>query len=1247
MPAIEFTPEQRRAIETVDRSVLVSAAAGSGKTAVLAARCGHLICDAPPPYRCGVDELLVVTFTEAAAAEMKQRINRALRERAESGDERLRTQLALIDTVQISTLHAFCLWMVRRWFHRVGVDAHAQLLDEDEARLLKHEALSELLNEHYAGDGPDAEAFRRLVEDYGLGYDGVIAQFVLQLANFLVSLPEPQAWVQLACGDSAERRAMLLADWESALRVELRRQAEHCTAAARVIDREWPTGAFYAGLLRDYQAQLDDWAQRIEHGRDFERVRQDILAYELSSRGSPRLGKSATPEEITERDRARDVFADVQKTLLKTRLQKRLARFSAEELSAGFDRVMPYAQTLVLLADAFVQRFDAVKRALGVMDFADLERLAYRLLTERLPDEEQNPVTAELRGRFAHVLVDEYQDINPLQATLLALVSREASSAQAGNLFTVGDVKQSIYRFRLAEPVMFLRRAAAFRRGEGGACIDLQRNYRSFRNVLECVNALFRQLMQDEVGGIAYDEHAELKAPEQPLPPVGEPVELHVLARKLETDDDQVAAAEDDDVPRYVDVNDPAQWGAVEREAFRIGTRIDELFRSGMQVGPPDDRRPLAYRDICILLRSTRHSAAAIAGVLTQMGIPTWTDAGHALFEAQEVRDVLALLAVLDNIQQDIPLTAVLRSGMLGERCTEDDLLAIRRLDKRVDFHEAVRAYARRGPDVALREKLNGLLRRLEHYRRDLRDQPLADVLWRIYRDTGYFAYVGGLRGGEQRRANLVALHERARQFGGFRRQGLRRFLRFIESLQAVDQDLGAPSAVGEAENVVRIMSIHKSKGLEFPVVIAAEMGRAFNRTDATGRFLFDRTTGVGLKAVDRDRLIEYPTVLHRACARSADEASQAEELRVWYVALTRAREKLILVGTEDLEKLERMRAMARANAGQVGPLQVLSAQTPLHWVVAAHGAIPPARVTWDEATGPDAGVLLEVTTYAPDEILDWRLPAAASADDAGLRKAVAALAPLPPAEPLSRELEWAVDFIDRLDYAYPHLETSSVQAARAASGVKRPHDWPDEESAPVVADARAPAHHTAASADARQEGIRRGRVVHSALELLRLDQAADAAQIAQQMDRLAADGLLDAADVPLIDVDALAWFFNTPLGRRIRAAGDDGYRREWMFLASEPADRFDRLVTGDADDRVLVRGVVDGILTDQAGLAIVDYKTDRVDAGDVDARAADYALQLQLYAAAVSAVFGRPVTARYLVFLHGRRIVEVEDASS
>ncbi|MHC4064835.1 MAG: helicase-exonuclease AddAB subunit AddA, partial [Planctomycetota bacterium] len=1164
------------------------------------------------------------------------RILEAIRERISRRPEDLylRNQAALIDTAQISTLHAFCLWMLRRCFSQAGIDPTAPILDEDEAQLLRSETLETVFTELYTADTEPGRGFVRLVGDYGLGRDTGLAEVVLKLADFLRSLPHPRQWLDLvrsAVGASADDT---VAGYQELVGTEMMRQRAHVEQLADYVERDLPEWTFYGQKVRDYAEALTRWSQ----SGDWDALRDEIAALEITTRGAPRLAKGATDDESAGRDAARSLLDDVRKRLFGKQLRP-LVRFSETEMHRGLTDTAPYLDTLIELVGQFDARYTRAKKAMDVLDFADLERGAYDLLRDENDLPGISVVAREFHTRFAHVLVDEFQDINPLQDAILKLSSRESDPDRDDNLFCVGDVKQSIYRFRLAEPQVFQSRVENADRDDSTAvCVGLQENFRSDPYLIDGINLLFERLMSREMGGVAYDESARLRPGLQRARHTAPaPVELHLLQRRLEP------RQQEDEEQRYVDPTDPASWQVIEREAYLIGTRIRELRRSGMTV----DGRPPQWRDIAVLLRAPAHTAAPMVEILGRMGIPSCTPVGSPLLASTEVRDVLALLTVLDNPQQDIPLASVLRSGVAGLSFTEDDLVAMRCLDREVPFHEAVRRYRSEGDDADLGLRLGQLLDRLARWRRDARRRPLADVLWNIYRQSGYLAYVGGLARGQTRRANLLALHERARQFGGFQKQGLHRFLRFIESLESSGRDLAAAPPTGQAQDVVTIMSIHRSKGLEFPVVFVADLAHRFNLDDARGDIIFDRRLGLGLRVVDPQRLIKYPSILHKRVARSIEANTRDEELRILYVALTRACQRLILVGSTDLQGVVRDRELSRRSSGAVSPLTLASAGTPLDWIIPALAAAPPESVQWpDKEPAGQSGdpPLHRVEFHTEDEMADWHLETSTGVAENPALAAAARLKPLPAEEPRSADDFDDAAVLDRLDYPYPHLAASSVRAALAVSEAKRAADPFTDEHQPTGQPYYRPSFDPPAVLAEKAPRLtpqERGTLTHRVLQLWNF-----AEPIEQALQRLVDAGRLTAEQPGIIDSDALTWFADTPLGRRIRDAGG-AYRREFLFISAESADLFDPALEGTCDERVLVRGIADGVLTDSQGLEIVDFKTDALSPDAVAARADGYRLQMQLYARAVARIWRRPVTRCWLIFLAPRRIVEIPQEQS
>jgi ATP-dependent helicase/nuclease subunit A len=1299
MPAISFTPQQNQAIRTTGRSVIVSAAAGSGKTAVLAERCAHLVCDAPPDVRCNVDELLVLTFTDAAAAEMRSRIVEAIRSRldARPNDARLAEQVALADSARISTIHSFCLWLVRRWFSHVGTDPAATVLDGDEAALLKSEVLDALFRDLYdagaepgsplgeigtktrgapsgsldqadgPGDSIDAhthlsraalgQAFVKLVDDYGLGEDRSITRFVLKLYEFTTSLPDPEKWLREAHESLRDRPEATVLALAEELETELWRQFEHCEQTAAMLGAAHPIGHFYAGQIRRYAGQLRQ-LHEILVGADglptsdaleaFETVRRRIAEFEFDKTRAPNLPKECDPAIREARDAASKQLSHVKEALFRDRLKKRFGLFSVDEWIAGVKKTAPYVAAMVSLIPAFREAYARRKRELNVLDFADLERLAFDLLRERGEPSGPSEVALTLQRRFAYVLVDEFQDINPLQQAILELVSRESDPQRVNNLFVVGDVKQSIYRFRLAEPSLFTARLNRFRGGaDGGAALALQSNFRSRPEILEAVNLVFRQLAREGCGGMVYDSEAELRLGRQidPTHPP-QPVEVHLLERRW-TDENQ-----ENDAPEASPskLPDPAQWEAIEREAYLIGSCIRNWRESGRIIAPG---KPLCYRDVVVLLRAARFNAERVAVILAAMGIPAYADVGGSLFAAREVRDVLAVLEVLDNMQQDIPLAAVLRGGVLGEPLSEDDLVEIRCLDRDIPFHAAVRLYAQRGEQSDLRDRLSSLLGRIERYCTQACRRPLADVLAGLYEQNGYLAYAGGLPNGAQRRANLLKLHELARQFGSFRRQGLHRFLRFIQSLQEQEQHLATAPAIGEADDVVRIMTIHQAKGLEFPVVFVAGLGNMFNLGDRSGRMIFERTAKIGLRVVDTERMIEYPSAVHALVASEVERTAREEEMRILYVAMTRARDKLVLIGSRpgiqpydagETRDSNGGETRSETTCGAPSTLSVATARTPLDWLIPALAGAPPGVVRGMGARG-SVNPIFDVHVHTADEMSGWSVAGQVDDHERAARRAVARCDALPADEPLSPADPAVEEVVSRLEYVYPQLAASSVRASIAASEFKGAYDFtrnPEQRTDQkasnefVIPPSK---YSTVAPASAAQRGL----VVHRVLQHLDFATAMDAAGVASELHRMAAAGMIGEKELALVDRTALEWFVSTPLAQAIREAGG-AYRREFPYIAREPLTFFDRSVVPACDDYVLVRGIVDGILPVADAIGIVDFKTDAVPREEVEGRSKHYRPQMELYARAVSRLWRRPVRTCWLVFLSAMTLVKWDD---
>jgi ATP-dependent helicase/nuclease subunit A len=1277
----QWTVDQRRGITTTGRSLLLSAAAGSGKTAVLAERCAHLVADAKPP--CRVDQLLVVTFTEAAAAEMKSRIRQALQDRAEQNpDPYLERQLALIEHAQVSTLHQFCSRLLRQHFHLLGLDPHFTILDEDEAKLLRAETVRGLFADGYEGTLADRDIcpteFHNLIDCYGDGNDATLERAVLRAHDLLCSLVDPQAWRDEAlrrireAGEGPLEDSTLGRELQQMIRQQLCAMRQRCEQTEARLTRMKGFDR-YVVQLRELWSILRHWEKTFEeHGLSAlaEEVQVDL----------PRL--PSISNSVPGKETAKAMMDAVRKPMKEGMLFD-MMRFTPEQWREGMTATLPHARVCLRLVEQFDERYRQEKQRMRALDFSDLERYALRVLRdESRPGLHPSAVARLCHRRFEHVLVDEYQDINEVQDAILTLASREClwsagsgvgdqDSAESAvldsesrilnpaNLFCVGDVKQSIYRFRLAEPGRFLDRQRRFRkpgRDRFGEVIDLQKNFRSRAPLLNAINNVFERMMTEQAAEIAYDDvhwlHAGLAYPPADGTACfsGAPVEMHLLPDDVEpaSDDDQDVA------PGAVTGGGDAvaEMERAEREALLAARLIRRM--TGLDGSPPMhvmDRspgglhpRPIRFSDIVILLRAMQFKAEQYAEILRGHGIPVHSDGRTGYFASMEVRDMLALLHLLDNQRQDIPMAAVLRSPLSSLERPDDAMarirLACRGSADPVPFHEAVIRYATEQRDD-LAQWLGQFLQRVSEWRELAQRRPLADVIWTIYEQIGYLAFVSGLPNGEQRIANLMNLHERARQFGTFQRQGLARFLQFLSNLQE-QSDLGQPSVSSQAEDVVRIMTVHGSKGLEFPVVLMPDLGKKINMSDTRGNILVDRHAYLGMTVADEKKRIRYPSLAWMLAAERMKGQCLAEEMRVLYVAMTRAREHLVLIGTCRPDSSDGW--IGRWN-GYDGPLpgdQVLAGRCMLDWL----GPV---------AAMADPSCCISIHAHTADEVRNWQgaeqwhgRPARASDRGAGeapvpLRNApqldLLDLRPLQPPPPMHPA---AQDVIERLTFNYPHRALSSVPAAQSVTGwTKHGRAAPvgyDSEDGEMSFKAVLEAPRALAT-EPKATAAERGSTTHLLLQHLDFSGPCNSSDLVRQVREMVCRRIITSEQATAVDLEAVKWLLGTATGELLRRH-HHMLRRELPFnLAVDPAEMNTDAAAVEPLDRMMVRGRIDVLVPAEEGLVLVDYKTDRVTHDRVDERAAFYQPQVGLYRRAVETILKRPVAAVHLVFLTPRII--------
>ncbi|WP_188066036.1 helicase-exonuclease AddAB subunit AddA [Brevibacillus brevis] len=1262
----QWTDEQWQAIIQRGNNLLVAAAAGSGKTSVLVERIIRRIMDEKDPV--GVDRLLVVTFTNAAAAEMRHRIGDALRKalKDDPHSSHLRRQLALLQRATITTLHSFCLGILRQYYYLIELDPDFRIPDQMEGELLRQDVLEEQLESWYENDA-DFHALADVMLD---GQDDhALTLLLLRLYEFSRSHPAPEQWLGEAAGmftvhdknglDGLEWSRSVLRSVELALggmTAKMRR------AVLLAGSPEGPVGylplleAEAAALHRAGAACRDGWKATVEA------VRGVVFAKLPPVKGTDPLVK----------EQVQDLRNSVKKELAEQIEQY----FStpAEQYVADLQRIAPHMQTLARLVTAFSDAFQLEKRSRGLVDFGDLEHLALRVLTETNESRETVPssISTQLREQFAEVLVDEYQDINLVQETILQMVSRDGANGQPANRFMVGDVKQSIYRFRLAEPKLFLEKYVTYQKDGDvdeaciGRRIDLAANFRSRREVVDAVNFLFRQIMSHGVGEIGYDPSAELinRASYPEAQPNRLQAEMHLIDRNTAIAEESqavVAEATDEGEAGIPDGESAEEASVAQLEARLIASRIRRWMEPGEGEEPllvfdkkAGGMRPLAYRDIVILLRATSGWGQTMQEELHAAGIPVYAEQTAGYFAATEVETMLSLLRVIDNPLQDIPLAAVLRSPIVGLR--EEQLAQIRIHYATGPFHQAVLQYAEeRPPQESWEKRLRQFFGRLDLWRTEARRGALSELLTTLYRETGYLDYVAALENGQQRQANLRALYDRARQYEAGSYRGLFRFLRFVDRLQEAGNDMGEARTIGENEDVVRIMTIHKSKGLEFPVVFVAGMGKQFNTMDLKSQFLLHKDLGFGPMAVEPSMQLRYPSLAALGIRQKLRRDMLAEEMRVLYVALTRAREKLILVGSsKDLAKS--VTDWGRQDDSErLSDEDLIQAKGYLDWVGRAMLRHPGAGLLRAYPEQQGSGEVVRVRSVPDDSVWSFhfyqadelRAQGESANDEASLwermtrREAIAER----PSDDTLREI---VD--RRLGWQDPHPIAPRVAAKWSVSELKRhakvskgrqPLTLPSITEKPKFLSEQKSNRLTAAE---------KGTITHLVFQHLDLKRPLDEADIREQVTALAAHRFLTDEQVQAVDVTQIARFFADPLGQRMKSAAV--VHRELPFTLVLPAYEVEAELGEESDEKVVVQGVIDCLLEEQDGsLVLIDFKTDWM-AKEATAEAIEemkrrYEGQIRLYVRAIKQIIKpKGNVSSYLYLLSGGFSLSVSDES-
>ena len=1152
-----WTEEQLRAIQDRGHSILLSAAAGSGKTTVLVERILQMVAE----DGADVDRMLVVTFTRAAASDMRSKLSKKLSERAAAGDARCREQLMRLDRANISTLHAFCADFLRTNFEAAGVDPAFRILDDALTERLRKEALDEALEAAYAGqaassgDAPEAPrpAPDLLALDYGRGPSGVRAA-TEALFDRLEDRPDPEAWLARAskCDD------VMLTLWQD----ELKDAARRCIDTAVVYLRQ---ALGVPGCPVSYVNAIHTDIHDLMDMRELDGYDALSRALEAFKLTTARKDKQSDPDAVDAVKRLREAARRALGEARITELPLLTAREDVRRLSA---QIMTLSNIALNARSLFEQK----KAEHAGLTYADLER--------RTLDALRNPDVARIaRERYDYIFVDEYQDTSDIQEAIVSAIR------QRDNLFMVGDVKQSIYRFRLAEPRLFLEKYATYGHGEGGRLLPLTRNFRSRRGILDFVNMVFERAMTGGDSEIVYDALARLN-PGNPDASISDVPDVEI--RLIESGAPGEGALDEA----------IAEMKGVELEALLIARAIRRMMKEDTS---------LRYRDFAILTRSKTAPFAAMMPVLLSTGIPAYADGAAGYYESVEIAWTLSMLKLVANRRLDVELLGMLRSSVAG--LSSDDLARIRVAYRNMPYCDAVEAYAKEQEDE-VSEKLRQFLEMCENWRIKSSALPLGAFVRLVLDESGFHTYVGALPGGAQRQANLDQLVVSANRFDAEQSGSLTRFIQYTEHLRARG-DGDAAHLLSENDDVVRLMTIHKSKGLEFRVAFGAQMNKRFWVEKTSAPLLTHRDLGVGMLYVDPQLRTRRLTLSQAAIIERGKRENAAEELRILYVMMTRAKQKLILVGTVKDADAAQKRWRALSNVPFAG-------SSHLEVVMAARQAA--------EAEGQDTCSTLIWTR--PEDLKSEAVSEDARAGDTLRRILIDPDAYVN--DTLSRQMAWE----------YPDPEGAKRPLKLTASGLIRELEGP--EAVPALTE-----RPQFMAGDVRHmTGTERGTAYHRAMQLLDfnsmagLDGGALTRNIAQQLDGFTARRRMSDIQREAVTPGLLARFLSGEMGMRLRRA--ETIRREWPFnvsmniaeaLGDEAAARY-----GDAE--LLVQGTVDCCFIEDGEWVLLDYKTDRAD--DLDAICARYRSQLKLYALALERITGIPVKERVLCLIGQGKTVEV-----
>lgn len=1247
----KWTDEQLLAIETRGKNLLVAAAAGSGKTAVLVERIIKIITDDNNPV--DIDKLLVVTFTNAAASEMRERIGDAISKKLEEmpDSKMLQRQLALLNKSNITTIHSFCLDIIKNNFHLIDLDPGFRIGDETECTLIKQDVLIELFEDKY--DKED-EGFLNLIEAYCTNRDDErLKEIVLKLYNFSMSGPWPSVWLRekaqefnINSLDELEKASWYKVLKES-LYLDLNNAKNGLDEAIKICEEDSDLAPYLLTLkpeLNGIENAINSLNLNLE--QIYKAIKDIEFAYRIKT------VKKGLGDEL-DKKKVKSLRDDVKKKI--NQIKGGVFSVSLDETLNGIKNMYPIIKSLTELVIEFSDRYVKKKMERVILDFNDLEHLCLKILTCNDENGEvyASSVAQKFREKFEEVLVDEYQDSNNVQETIISMVSRK--DLDNPNVFMVGDVKQSIYRFRQAKPELFLEKYNSYSEEDNkkNRKIMLYKNFRSREEVIKGVNFIFKSLMSKTVGeldytdkealnlGASYDEinkdnvyFQDNEFIDLDKIEVSGALELHILDKSSDFEDGKNEINDEDDKEN----DNEEDLSAVAIEARIIAKRIKEL------INPSDGKcfmvfdknlnryRKITYKDIVILLRSTKNWADTIVEELSFGGIPVYADINTGYFQTIEIRTIMSLLHIIDNPMQDIYTIASMRSPIFA--FTSEELADIRILNRDNYFYLNVKDIAEDVYDErinkSLKDKCVYFIEKIGSWREKSLYMPIDEFLWYLYSDTSYYGYVGAMVNGIQRQANLRILFQRAKQYEQTSFKGLFNFINFINKLRKSSGDLGTAKILGENEDVVRIMSIHKSKGLEFPVVFLSGCGKQFNLRDINDSLLFHEELGIGADCIDIKKRIRYTTLQKYAIKKKFELETLSEEMRILYVALTRAKEKLIITGSSyNLQKdIDACYKAGVKGFNKVIPSELLKQKSYLKWIMTAL-----IKHKDGDILRQGKNEFVEIS----DDLSSWKINFHKKSDfgtenveDSIEKKNISILS-------LNySNFEVDEEIRKRLEFRYKYRDVCSVPSNISVSDIKKAEEEIFEPQAENLFSEEK--NRKKPKFIMEEKGLskaEKGTAMHFVMQKLDLNKVNLLNEIKEQIKNMFEKGLITKDEEESINIFKIQKFFKSNLGQRLLKAYKENKQvfRELPFITEIPVKRIEKDLIDKIfnNEKLRLQGIIDCFFEEDDGIVLLDYKTDYVENGKEKEILDKYRVQIDLYTETLERVIGKKVKERYL----------------